>query len=141
MKKLSFNAAHQRVWIGHMFGLFLFIVGQFAGQYLVPLGGQASQATRILAAALQIVPVLLYIAATTRFLHETDDYMRQIGSKALAFAGGWTVTVLAVLAPLQHFELIPDFPEAILLVIFQIAAVGRFAVLTKRPVIETLEQG
>jgi uncharacterized membrane protein len=116
-----------------MLGLILFFIGQFAGQYLVPFDGHTSQATRILAAALQIVPMLLYIAATARFLHETDDYMRQIGSEALAFAGGWTVTLLAVLAPLQQFELMPDFPEMILLVVFQIAAVSRFAVLAKKP--------
>jgi hypothetical protein len=141
MRNSTFNAAHKRFWTLQVICLFMFFCAWFAGRSLVPSSGQTSQAIRTLAAALQIVPILLYIASTARFLRQSDDYLRQIGHEALAFAGGWTIALIGVVAPLQRFELIGDFPEILFLVVFQIASFGRFGVLVKKPINQGSKQG
>jgi hypothetical protein len=114
----SFKQANKRYRWLFVPAMLIYGVGLIAGSYWVDASGQDSSGIRIIAGLMAGVPITIAIWALFRFVRETDEFNRQMNLRALAFAGGLTASIAAIIGFLQIYEVVPLFPAFWFIVIY-----------------------
>jgi hypothetical protein len=118
IEKTSFKQANKRYRWLFIPAMLLYGVGLIAGSYWVDASGPDDKFTRIVAGLMAGVPITVAIWALFRFVRETDEFNRQMNLQALAFAGGITASLAAIVGFLQIYEVVPIFPAFWFIVIY-----------------------
>jgi hypothetical protein len=120
------NKRYHRLFGPAMLAYSICIVG---GVFGVHATGPNNLIVRTLAGLAAAIPLIIAIWALLRFVRETDEFNRQMNLQALAFAGGVTASLAALVGFLQMYEVVPLFP-AFWFVVFYFPAYGFGHLLT-----------
>jgi hypothetical protein len=127
MTKPSFkqaNKRYHRLFTPAMIAYAIFVTG---GVFWVHFTGPNNPIIRTLAGLGAGIPLVVAIWALMRFVRETDEFNRQMNLIALAFAGGVTASLAALIGFLQMYDVVPMFPAFWFVIIyFPAYGIGNF---------------
>ncbi len=133
MTKPNFKQANQRYKALFLPAMLLYCTSIVGGVFWVHATGPDNLPVRIASGLGAGIPLVVAIWALMRFVRETDEYSRQMSLQALAFAGGVTASLAALVGFLQMYHVVPMFP-AFWFVIIYFPAFGFGHVLTGKGV-------
>lgn len=110
MAKPNFKQANQRYKALFLPAMLAYSVSIVGGVFWVQASAPDNFIVRIIAGLAAAIPLVVAIWALMRFVRETDEYNRQLNLEALAFAGGVTASLAALIGFLQMYDVVPMFP-------------------------------
>jgi hypothetical protein len=138
MTKTTYRQANRRYHKLFFPAMILYAVTLVGGRLWVGSSGVDNLAVRTVAGLAAGIPLMIAIWALLRFVRETDEFNRQINQQSLAFAGGVTAGLAALIGFLQMYDVVVLFPAFWFVVVYFVAyglgqAFGRKAAIQCGP--------
>jgi hypothetical protein len=118
MTKTTYKQANKRYQWLFVPAMLLYGLGIWAGNQWVQSSKVGDVTVATLAGLAAGIPMTIAIWALWRFARETDEYNRQINLQSMAFAGGITASLAALVGFLQMYGALPMFPAYWFVVIY-----------------------
>jgi hypothetical protein len=117
MTKTTYKEANNRYRLIFSPAMLAYAIAIIGGE-LFDVNGAVNPVVRTVAGLAAAIPLVIAIWALLRFVRETDDFNRQMNLQSLAFAGGVTASLAALIGFLQMYDVVPIFPAFWFVVIY-----------------------